>query len=33
MFVWLNAEQVKLQTGFSIGGVSPVGHLNKLRSL
>lgn len=25
-----NAEQVKKQTGFSIGGVSPVGHINKI---
>jgi len=25
-----DAEQVKLQTGFSIGGVAPVAHLNKL---
>ena len=25
-----NAEQVKSQTGFSIGGVAPVAHLNKL---
>ena len=25
-----DAEQVKSQTGFSIGGVSPVAHLNKL---
>ena len=24
-----NAEQVKSQTGFSIGGVSPIAHLNK----
>ena len=28
-----NAEQVKSQTGFSIGGVSPVAHLNKLEVL
>ena len=28
-----NAEQVKLQTGFSIGGVAPVAHLNKLEVL
>ena len=27
------AEQVKSQTGFSIGGVSPVAHLNKLEVL
>ena len=25
-----NADQVKSQTGFSIGGVSPVGHIKKL---
>ncbi len=25
-----DAEQVKLQTGFSIGGVAPIAHLNKL---
>ena len=25
-----NAEQVKEMTGFTIGGVSPVGHLNKI---
>ena len=25
-----NADEVKKQTGFSIGGVSPVGHLNKI---
>ena len=25
-----NAEQVKAQTGFTIGGVSPVGHINSL---
>ena len=25
-----NAEQVKEITGFTIGGVSPVGHLNKI---
>ena len=25
-----NAEQVKALTGFSIGGVAPIGHLNKL---
>ena len=25
-----NAEQVKDQTGFSIGGVSPIGHLKKI---
>ena len=25
-----NAEQVKEITGFSIGGVSPIGHLNKI---
>ena len=23
-------EEVKTQTGYTIGGVSPVGHLNKL---
>ena len=28
-----NAEQVKNQTGFSIGGVSPVAHLNKIEIL
>ena len=28
-----NAEQVKNQTGFSIGGVSPVGHLEKIEIL
>ena len=28
-----NAEQVKNQTGFSIGGVSPVAHLNKNKVL
>ena len=28
-----DAEQVKLQTGFSIGGVAPVAHLNKLEVL
>ena len=28
-----NAEQVKNQTGFSIGGVSPVAHLNKNKIL
>jgi len=28
-----NADQVKSQTGFSIGGVSPVAHLNKIRIL
>ena len=26
-----NAESVKTQTGFTIGGVSPVGHLNPLK--
>ncbi len=26
-----NAEQVKNQTGFSIGGVSPVAHLEKIK--
>ncbi len=25
-----NAEEVKKNTGFSIGGVSPVGHIKKL---
>ena len=25
-----SAEEVKLETGFSIGGVSPVGHIKKL---
>ena len=28
-----NADQVKSQTGFSIGGVSPVGHLEKIKIL
>ena len=28
-----NADQVKSQTGFSIGGVSPVAHLNKIKIL
>ena len=28
-----DAEQVKLQTGFSIGGVAPVAHLNRLEVL
>ena len=28
-----DAEQVKLQTGFSIGGVAPVAHSNKLEVL
>ena len=28
-----DAVQVKENTGFSIGGVSPVGHLNKLEIL
>ena len=28
-----NAEQVKSQTGFSIGGVSPVAHLKKIKVL
>ena len=28
-----DAEQVKSQTGFSIGGVAPVAHLNKLEVL
>ena len=28
-----DAEQVKHQTGFSIGGVSPVAHLNKIKTL
>ena len=28
-----NAEQVKNQTGFSIGGVSPIAHLNKNKIL
>jgi prolyl-tRNA editing enzyme YbaK/EbsC (Cys-tRNA(Pro) deacylase) len=28
-----DAEKVKLQTGFSIGGVAPVAHLNKLEVL
>ncbi len=28
-----DAEQVKIQTGFSIGGVSPVAHLNKIKIL
>ena len=28
-----DAEQVKHQTGFSIGGVSPIAHLNKIKIL
>ena len=28
-----NAEQVKDQTGFSIGGVSPIGHIEKINIL
>jgi len=28
-----NADEVKVQTGFSIGGVAPIGHLNKLNIL
>ena len=28
-----NADQVKSQTGFSIGGVSPVAHLEKTKIL
>ena len=28
-----NADQVKSQTGFSIGGVSPVAHLEKIKIL
>ena len=28
-----NAEEVKINTGFSIGGVSPVGHVTKLNIL
>ena len=28
-----DAEQVKSQTGFSIGGVSPIAHLNKNKIL
>ena len=28
-----NAEQVKDQTGFSIGGVSPIGHLKNINIL
>ena len=28
-----DAEQVKIQTGFSIGGVSPVAHLNEIKIL
>ena len=28
-----DAEQVKIQTGFSIGGVSPVAHLNQIKIL
>ena len=28
-----NADQVKSQTGFSIGGVSPIAHLNNLKIL
>ena len=26
-------EEVKAQTGYTIGGVSPVGHLNKIKIL
>ena len=26
-----NADEVKENTGFSIGGVSPVGHIKKIR--
>ena len=28
-----NADQVKKQTGFSIGGVSPIGHIEKINTL
>ena len=28
-----DADQVKNQTGFSIGGVSPVAHLNKKKNI
>ena len=28
-----NAEEVKANTGFSIGGVSPIGHLKKINTL
>ena len=28
-----SAEEVKAQTGFTIGGVSPVGHINDLKLL
>ena len=28
-----NADQVKSQTGFSIGGVSPIAHLEKIKTL
>ena len=28
-----DAEQVKNQTGFSIGGVSPIGHMKKINIL
>ena len=28
-----SADQVRSQTGFSIGGVSPVGHLEKIKIL
>ena len=30
MFAWLSADEVKVNTGFSIGGVAPVAHLKKL---
>ena len=26
-----NPEEVKIQTGFTIGGVSPIGHLNTIK--
>ena len=28
-----NANEVKINTGFSIGGVAPVGHINKFNVL
>ena len=28
-----NPKEVKTQTGYTIGGVSPVGHLNKVKIL
>ena len=33
MFVWLMPDEVKANTGFSIGGVAPVAHLKKLNIL